>query len=63
MIVILIIFAATFLFFLGWMIGYPIYRKVIGKPVFVGSNYALGVCIAALILNLCNLFIQVMKLL
>lgn len=63
MVIILIIFVITTLFFLGWLIGYPIYRKVIGEPVFLGSNYALGLCIAALVVNLCNLFIQVMKLL
>lgn len=63
MVIILIIFVIATLFFLGWLIGYPIYRKAIGEPIFVGSNYALGLCVAALILNLCNLFIQVIKLL
>lgn len=64
MIVILtIILIISTLFFLGWLIGYPIYRKVIGEPVFVGSNYAVVLCLIALTINICTFLIQVLRLL
>jgi hypothetical protein len=53
------LFSFATVFFVGWLIGYPIYRKVTHQTVFAGSNYATGLCIAALVINLCNLVIQI----
>lgn len=55
-----IVFVFSTLFFIGWLIGYPIYRKVKNKPVFYGSNYALVLCCTSLVMNVCNLIIQIM---
>lgn len=54
-----LIFVMACLFFIVWLIAYPIYRKCIGEPVFAGSNYALGLCLTAVVINVCNLFIQI----
>lgn len=57
----IVLFFIACLFFIGWLIGYPIYRKVIKEPVWVGSNYAIGTCVIALVINIINLFVQIMK--
>lgn len=46
-------------FFVGWLICYPIYRKVTHQTIFAGSNYALGLSIAAVVINLCSIVIQI----
>lgn len=59
LIVLCMIFVLTTLFLIGWLIIYPIYRKCINKPVFMGSNYVDGLCIASAILNICCVLITI----
>lgn len=59
LIVMCLLFFFSCVFFIGWLIGYPIYRKVTHQTVFAGSNYALGLCVTAVVINLCNLAIQI----
>lgn len=54
-----IVFTST-LFFIGWLIGYPIYRICKREPVFYDSNYALGLCLPSLVVTVCSLIIQIM---
>ena len=62
-IILLIVLCMTFvlatLFFFGWLIIYPIYRKCINKPVLMDSNYASVLCITATILNICCAIITI----
>ena len=64
MTVLIIIVGAVFilstLFFIGWLIGYPIYRICKREPVFYDSNYALGLCLPSLVVAICSLIIQIM---
>jgi hypothetical protein len=54
-----IVFTST-LFFIGWLIGYPIYRICKREPVFYDSNYALGLYLPSLVVAVCSLIIQIM---
>ncbi len=54
-----IVFTSTLLF-IGWLIGYPIYRICKREPVFYDSNYALGLCLPSLVVAVCSLIIQIM---
>lgn len=44
---------------IGWLIGFPIYSKIRHQNVFVGTNYALIMCVLALILNIFNFLLKV----
>ena len=46
---------------IGWLIGFPIYSKIRHQNVFVGTNYALIMCVLALILNIFNLLLRLLK--
>lgn len=59
LIVLCMIFVLTTLFFVGWLIIYPIYRKCINEPVFMGSNYAFGLCVTSAVLNICCVIITI----
>lgn len=59
LIVLCMIFVLTTSFLIGWLIIYPIYRKCINKPVFMGSNYAFGLCITSAVLNICCVLITI----
>ena len=55
-----IVFIFSTLFFIGRLIGYPIYRKCKREPVFYDSNYALVLCLALLVVAVCDIIIQIM---
>lgn len=59
LIVLCMIFVLTTLFLVGWLIIYPVYRKYINKPVFMGSNYAFGLCVTSAVLNICCVLITI----
>ncbi|MCD8150577.1 MAG: hypothetical protein LUE92_13675 [Clostridiales bacterium] len=60
LIVFLLFYTMAVLFFIGWIVGYPIYKKIRKEPVFEDARYALGLAVPSLIVALCNVAIQIL---
>ena len=57
-----ILFFVVAIIWLGWLIGYPIYKKVRGENVFDGSfHYSMGLLVGALVMNIINLITKLIK--
>ena len=52
-----ILFAIVTVVWLLWLIGFPIYKKYIKKPLW-GSCYTLVLCCITLVINLINLCLK-----
>ena len=59
--ILLIFFIITFIAWLVWFIGYPIYKKLIKKVRFDWYWYAIWLNVCALGINVCNLLIKITK--
>lgn len=55
-----IVFILSTLFFIGWLIGYPIYKKCKREPVFYDLTYILVLGLTYLVIVACNIIIQIM---
>ncbi len=56
-----IIFFTITLLWVIWAIGYPIYCKIKHKKVFDNFNYCLGLNSGAILLNIINLIVKLIK--
>lgn len=57
----IILFVFIFVVWLLWLIGFPIYKDCIKKESLWCSCYALVLCCMALIINLINLYLKLIK--
>jgi hypothetical protein len=57
----IILFVFISVVWLLWLIGFPIYKDCIKKEPLCGSCYALVLCCIALIMNLINLYLKLIK--
>lgn len=57
-----ILFFIVAIVWFGWLIGYPIFKKVRGEMVFDGTfHYSIGLLIGALAINIINLITKLIK--
>lgn len=54
------VFILSTLFFIGWLIGYPIYRICKRESVFSDSTYVIVLFLTWLVVAVCCLIIQIM---
>lgn len=57
----IILFVIVAVVWLLWLIGFPIYKKCIKKEPVWDSCYTLVLCCMALIINLINLYLKLIK--
>lgn len=57
----IILFVIVVVVWLSWLIGFPIYKKCIKKEPLWRSCYALVICCMAVIINLINLCLKLIK--